>query len=376
MAQKSLQQYIWKISIIAKIWKEIGWIEDEEKEAEKIRREFPKILKEKFKMSEKEIGRYKSESAGKGSGQYIFAGNYEVPLYLKSFLDIFDKHKYITAEEKRKIYGYLVSFLPTYQSVKEFKDAENNYDEIAKEIKLKFEFSDLGDYYEKQDIKDGVQEFYLESRTWGFFEERIFFKVDAEQFVRINTRRKIYGYEYKWVENWKIKWEKIMDKAVKIRKLERFDNGYEICHRLKLEKEVRQKFYEEGACGDKKLEDLCQRKKWIDSATLCDYLCSKYPFQEPDYEANTMSKEKCLEKCKEIVIDFWESQHKKIDEEDFDYMKGRAFEELEDMRSVVERKYHKEICELEIGEIEPEELDELYAIREKADKAREKFRII
>ncbi len=372
MAQKSFQQYVWKMSTIVRVWKEIGWIEDEKKEAEKVGRSFHKILKEKLKMSEEEISRYRSN--GNGNGQYIFAGNYEVPLYLKSFLDIFDKHKFIRAKEKREINGYLVSLLPQYQTAKEYKDED--YNAIVEEINLKFELSDLGDYFEKQDIKDGVQEFYLKSRTWEFFEERIFFKVDAKQFVSIGTRRKIYGYEYKWVESWKRRWETIMEKAVKIRKLERFDNGYEICHRLGLEKEVRQKLYEEGVCGDKELKGLCQGKNWIDSATLCDYLCSQSSFQEPDYGTNEMSEEKCLEECEMIFTELWKNEQKKIDEEDFDYMKGRAFEELEDMRSVVARKYHEEICKLEIGEIKPEELDELYAIRERADKAREKFKII
>lgn len=242
---------------------------------------------------------------------------------------------------------------------------------------MKFELSDLGDYFDRQNTRDGIEEFYLESRTWWFFEERIFFKVGAKKFIKKSIPKKIYGYEYKWVENWKTKWEKIMGEAVQIRQLERFDNGYEICQELGLEKEVRQKLYEEGVCGDNKIRDLCQGKNWIDSATLCDYLCSKYPLDEPDYENNErqMSGKKCLEECSKIFTELWENKLKKMDKEDADCIKGMAFEELEKMRPMVIGRYNEEILrqEKEIANLEWDKLGELYVIREKADKARKQI---
>lgn len=55
MAGERLENYVWKISTIAKVWKVFGWTEDEEKEASNISRKFPGILKGKLKMSDEEL---------------------------------------------------------------------------------------------------------------------------------------------------------------------------------------------------------------------------------------------------------------------------------------------------------------------------------
>lgn len=366
-----LKDCVWKISTIRSAWLEAGLI-DANISASDIGNEFSSILKETLRMSEKEVNLYKSETLSKTGGQYIFSGS-EAPMYLKEFIDIFKKNRYVTAEEKKQIYFCLISFMPTIKNARECREEYKKAVETLREGTgegLTWDDSILDRHWINQGIKGIVEDFYIESRVPGFFEDRVFWEVDGKLFTNVSLRKKIYGYEYDLVKCWERKWDYIMNEALGIRRAERFDNGFEKCLELKLGKEEREKFYTMGICDNEQLEKSCQDKIWLKSDVLCNILCSEYIEQEAPVISKTgKTKEECLEGCKNAISNILGHNLKHAHKNDFDYMRGQSFEELEGIRPKVREKQLNEIYSSETGDTKCNGLNKLYAVREKRNSS-------
>lgn len=373
MAPKSLKDYLWKMSLIVEVWRGWGWLETTEGAAEKYTKKFTKILKEKFDIDNEETNPYKSESPDGRAGQYIFGGN-NAPKIMKELFDLVDENEYITEDERKKMCGYLKALLPPFRTVKECEEA---YKETSEQIKkfgiipLKFEESDLSGYWEKVDIDNMVEKYYIKTRTVGFFEDRVFWKADTNQIKKPDIQEAIYRYEKELVDYWAEKWKWIMDEAIRIRKVERFDNGYEKCFELGIAKEDRKEIYEKGIWNETELEELCEDKNWISSGKLCRYLCLKHEEMEikiPIYGSKDagedIGKEKCLDSCEESIKNILRHPLRNVHKKDFAYMKGQAFRELESVRIEMEKIQKGEIYKSETGEGKTDKLDELNNIRE------------
>lgn len=300
---------------IAKVWMIKGWnvVKKENKNEEElvqyITKKFQYILKKIWCEEET----FRSISKSGGNGHFNFkCKNGETPIIIKKIFDMFEeKGGMYTSDEIAELEDMLAKIMVTNKQ-KRKKDC------LDKDIKRK-----------------GLQKYYIDNKGSDFFEKRIFVKIKVENHKPTKAvRYKFYQDQYDLIKKWNNKWTFIMNKAKMLRVNERVYFGY----LLKIDEEMafsdREVFYKTGKGLLPKYEESYLKYDRITKESLYESCLSLYE-KESNYankettELNNIDYVRCCRKCSELVEEVLKLQLKDISETDYDYIKRKAFEDLE-----------------------------------------------
>lgn len=298
---------------IVKDWMMKGWNvvknenKTEEELAQYITKKFQYIL-EKLWCEEES---FRSMSISGGNGHFNFKCKIgEMPRIIKEIFDLYDKTK----------------GLYTFKEIGELED------------KLADIISDYGWNRPNLDIqREGLQKYYLNSRNLDYFEKRIFVKINLKNRKITKTmRHKFYYEQYVIFKVWENKWKFIMNKAKILRINDRVYFGY--IHKIANEMSVKDKvsFYKTGKGLTKEFEEAYSRydrisRDFMYESCLILYENKKKPhdIEDKKIEIINMDYKKCCSECSKFVEEVLNSDLKQISPKDYDYIKIKAFMELD-----------------------------------------------
>ncbi len=342
------------------------------KDAAAVSSKLTHILK-KIGFGDNEIKMFMSDSANDGIGRYIFNCSIDV---IEEFFTIIGKSDLITIKEKNRLEECLSEMLPIYKKVEDYEKLLK-LDEDSEEYKTERDellAKDNKSYGNINKIYDIVNNYYINCVVGSidFFEKRIFVSVDCAQKQK-NARRRVYQLQYELILRWSLKWNYVMDAIERLRSTEDFDNRYEVCIEIGLSKEERAKIFNTGIndwkneCAENLYDDLYV----IDVKDMYEYISDRY--EEPkDIQADItdINKEKCLEKCGEVVRKINNHALREAFKDDYKYLIEKAFEELEIIRQKVLEEEKKEYYYSLLQTPPKNDFEELYKIREAAKNKR------
>lgn len=323
----------------------------------------------KIGFGDNEIKMFMSDSANDGTGRYIFNCSIDV---IEEFFTIIGKSDLITLNEKNRLEECLSEMLPMYKNV-------NDYEKLAKLNKDSDEYKterdeliakDNQSYGNINKIYDIVNNYYINCvvGTIDFFEKRLFVSVNCAQRQK-NARRRVYQLQYELILKWSLKWNYVMDEIERLRIVEDFDNRYEVCIEIGLSKEERKNIFETGIDNwkNKRAKNLYDELYVIDVKDMYEYISDKYE-ETKDIQADItdINKEKCFEKCEEVVSKINNHALREVFKDDYKYLIEKAFEELEIIRQKVLEEEKKEYYYSLLQTPPKNDFEELYKIREVA----------
>ena len=343
------------------------WNSRKRKKAESITRNFTKVLKG-MKLNQEEIALFRSESSGNSSGKYIF-NSLQAKTIVSNLIRLYkDCDELFSSNEKEQVKRDLIRILPMYRKI----------DDISESDESEFVFNDdIVRLYNlnKLKIEAAIDKFYLDKlieNTEEYFRERVFVEVNKNRIIKRTGRSDVYKYQIKLIESWKNKWLFIMNEADAIRKAEKFDNTY-ISDSKNKKQNLKKKVNVE-------IENLTQTVYCISIYDLYEGILSLYENREEDDNKNgnqdlvgTISENGCFAKCKEAVDEILGKKLEEFNPNDYYYLMGKAFDELESIYYQVKQK-EVMVCYKEKGRNE-QDIEKLYSIRERINEKYKRLNI-
>jgi len=307
------------VKYIAKVWMIKGWnvVKKENKNEEElvqyITKKFQYILKKIW--CEEETFRSISKSGGNGHFNFKCKTG-KTPVLIKKIFDKYDETKGIyTSEEIIELEDMLAEIISDYGWNRSNPDKK----------------------------REGLQNYYLKSRNSDFFEKRIFVKIDQKnRKLTKAVRYKFYQEQYEMIRLWENKWNFIMNKAKILRINDRVYFGYihEIAKKMPSKKD-KESFYKTGMGLTKEFQEEYSMYDRISRDFMYESCLILYENRQKNAcdmgkekkEKIHMDCDKCCSECSKIVRKVINSDLQQISPKDYDYIKIKAFIELEMLHS-------------------------------------------
>lgn len=240
-------------------------------------------------------------------GDFIFQDN-ETPERMQEVLEMSGKIDLMSYDEKEKLKENLVKLLPrcrTMDEIERFTKKRHGKWETIERYRLRC-----------REIEKMVDHYYIKTRSDFLYQKKFFVNVEESQYVDNKQRVDMYKAQCIYLSEWQINWKAFMNQVISIRKVEKCPIvrknespiSIEYIYKNEIEK-----------CG-------ISRKHKVDG--LNDGLSIKDDWRKV---------------CSKIVSKIVNHDLKEENEDDFDYLVVKAFEELEDCMDEI-REHYLEKC--------------------------------
>lgn len=349
MSQKyKIEEYACNLEMVAQRFKEEAFEGKNDWDAREVRDKFKSILA-KIEFSHEDMSIYKSKR--KEDGQFIFSIKSNLDDVVERLKELFlTDYKSITYADRCRIQDDMFEILPLYHNSGEYAviSPDNNPTIPAatqrKGDKCEGFLQNRSD--DKELICKKVNRLYERTRSIECY-ERSLFVWEPELTTNQSGRYEFHIYQYSETNKWAERWKSLMDDALRMRMVDRFNQYCKFLVKKRISDSERHDFLKSGIIGNEDLKKEYSGNS-VSTGDLLRYLEDEIINEETDdknIETKYQDTQVCHEACVELVKSILNHPLKCYSEEDYYCAIGKAFDELHGIRDYVNQVSRKYVYE-------------------------------